>query len=117
MLSVVFFLILYAVIGIAAIPLAMRLVPPNNYFGLRTPRTLDSSSHWYHVHAVGGQLLLVSSSEAYQVAPAVPTPEDGRPPLPASWTSIVPGASATPRTGATIVVVQWPSYRVRSSSP
>jgi len=59
MLSVVFFLILYAVIGIAAIPLAMRLVPPNNYFGLRTPRTLDSTTHWYHVHAVGGQLLLV----------------------------------------------------------
>ena len=59
MLSVVFFLILYAVIGLAAIPLAMRLVPPNNYFGLRTPRTMDSTSHWYVVHAVGGQLLLV----------------------------------------------------------
>ena len=59
MLSVVFFLIAYAVIGIAAVPLAMRLVPPNNYFGLRTPRTMDSASHWYLVHAVGGQLLLV----------------------------------------------------------
>jgi len=59
MLSVVFFLILYAVIGMAAIPLAMRMVPPNNYFGLLTPRTLDSTTHWYHVHAVGGQLLLV----------------------------------------------------------
>ena len=59
MLSVVFFLIAYAVIGIAALPLAMRLVPPNNYFGLRTPRTMDSASHWYLVHAVGGQLLIV----------------------------------------------------------
>ena len=59
MLSVVFFLIAYAVIGIAALPLAMRLVPPNNYFGLRTPRTMHSASHWYLVHAVGGQLLIV----------------------------------------------------------
>ena len=59
MFSVVFFLIVYAVLGLAALPLAMRMVPPNNYVGLRTPRTLESASHWYLVHAVGGQLLLV----------------------------------------------------------
>ena len=59
MFSVVFFLIGYAVIGLAALPLAMRVVPPNPYFGFRTPRCLDDATLWYNVNAVGGQLLLV----------------------------------------------------------
>jgi uncharacterized membrane protein len=59
MLSVVFFLIAYAVIGLAALPLAMRLIPPNPIYGLNTPRTRDSTTHWQNVNAVGGQLLLV----------------------------------------------------------
>jgi len=50
--------------GLAALPLAMRMVPPNNYFGLRTPRTMDSASHWYLVHAVGGQILNVNADFA-----------------------------------------------------
>ena len=49
MLSVVFFLIVYAVIGLAALTLAMRLVPPNRYFGFVTPRCLDSTELWYTV--------------------------------------------------------------------
>ena len=60
MFSVVFFLIGYAVIGIAAIPLAMRLIPPNPVYGFRTPRCLDDPKLWYTVNAVGGQLLLVA---------------------------------------------------------
>ena len=60
MLSVVFFLIAYAVIGLAALTLAMRVVPPNRYFGFVTPRCLDSTELWYTVNAVGGQLILVA---------------------------------------------------------
>jgi hypothetical protein len=60
MLSVVFFLIAYAVIALAAVPLAMGIVPPNPYFGFRTPRCLDNSTLWYTVNAVGGQLILVA---------------------------------------------------------
>ena len=60
MLTVVFFLIAYAVIGLVSVPLAMRLIPPNRIYGIRTRRTLDNPSLWYNVNAVGGQLLLVA---------------------------------------------------------
>jgi hypothetical protein len=58
MLSVVFFLIAYAVVALAALTLAMRVVPPNPYFGFVTPRCLDNTELWYNVNAVGGQLIL-----------------------------------------------------------
>ena len=57
MLSVVFFLIGDAVIAMAAIPLAMRLIPPNPYYGVRTRRTMADAALWYNVNAVGGQLI------------------------------------------------------------
>ncbi|MBC8021738.1 MAG: SdpI family protein [Burkholderiales bacterium] len=60
MFSVVFFLIAYAVIALIAIPLAMRLIPPNPIYGVRTPRTADNPEHWYNVNAVAGQLLLAA---------------------------------------------------------
>ena len=60
MFSAVFFFIAYFVVAMAALPLAMRLVPPNRYFGFRTPRCLDDSTLWYTVNAVGGQLLLAT---------------------------------------------------------
>jgi uncharacterized membrane protein len=61
MLSVVFFLIADAVIAMAAVPLAMRLIPPNPVFGVRTARALDDTTLWYNVNAVAGQLLLAAS--------------------------------------------------------
>ena len=60
MFSVVFFLIGYAVLALVALPLAMRLVPPNPIYGVRTDRTLRDNTLWYNVNAVGGQLLLVA---------------------------------------------------------
>ena len=60
MLSVVFFLVGYAVIGLIAVPLAMRLIPPNPVYGVRTRRTVENPALWYTVNAVGGQLLLVA---------------------------------------------------------
>ena len=60
MFSVVFFFIAYIVIGLAALPLAMGVVPPNRYYGFRTPRCLDDSKLWFTVNAVGGQLILVA---------------------------------------------------------
>ena len=60
MLSVVFFLIADAIIALIAVPLAMRLIPPNPIYGVRTARTLDDSVLWYNANAVGGQLLLAA---------------------------------------------------------
>ena len=61
MLSVVFFLIADAVIALIAIPLAMRLIPPNPIYGVRTARTLDDPKLWYAANALAGQLLLAAA--------------------------------------------------------
>lgn len=60
MLSVVLFLVAYAIVALAAVPLAMRLIPPNPVYGVRTRRTAGDPALWYNVNAVGGQLLLVA---------------------------------------------------------
>jgi hypothetical protein len=60
MFSVVFFLIAYAIIALIAVPLAMRLIPPNPIYGVRTDRTLGNPSLWYNVNAVAGQLVLIA---------------------------------------------------------
>lgn len=60
MFSVVFFLIGYAIIALVCVPLAMRLIPPNPVYGVRTRRTADDPALWYNVNAVGGQLMLVA---------------------------------------------------------
>lgn len=60
MLSVVFFLIAYAIIALVCVPLAMRMIPPNPVYGIRTKRTAADPALWYNVNAVGAQLLLVA---------------------------------------------------------
>ncbi len=60
MFSVVFFLIADAIIVMAAIPLALRLIPPNPVYGVRTRRTTDDAVLWYNVNAVAGQLLVAA---------------------------------------------------------
>ena len=57
MFSVVFFLIVDAIIFLAAVPLGLRLIPPNPIYGLNTGRTKDDAALWYNVNAVAGQLI------------------------------------------------------------
>jgi uncharacterized membrane protein len=60
MFSVVFFLIANAIIVLVCIPLAIRLVPPNPIYGVRTRRTTEDAALWYNVNAVAGQLLIAA---------------------------------------------------------
>jgi uncharacterized membrane protein len=60
MFSVVFFLILDAVLFLAAVPLGLRLIPPNPIYGLNTRRTKDDAALWYNVNAVAGQLIAIA---------------------------------------------------------
>jgi uncharacterized membrane protein len=43
-----------------AIPLWMRMVPPNRFYGIRTRVTLGDEQRWYAVNASAGFDLLVS---------------------------------------------------------
>ncbi|MGE0702615.1 MAG: SdpI family protein [Vicinamibacterales bacterium] len=41
-----------------SIPLILRWVPPNRFYGFRTPATLRSVSVWYDANALNGRHLL-----------------------------------------------------------
>ena len=43
-----------------AVPLWMRMVPPNRFYGVRTHATLGDEQRWYAVNASAGFDLLVS---------------------------------------------------------
>jgi len=43
-----------------AVPLWMRMVPPNRFYGVRTRATLGDEERWYTVNASSGFDLLVS---------------------------------------------------------
>jgi uncharacterized membrane protein len=43
-----------------AVPLWMRMVPPNRFYGVRTRATLDDEQRWYAVNARTGLDLLLS---------------------------------------------------------
>jgi uncharacterized membrane protein len=37
-----------------ALPLIMRRVPPNHFYGVRTPKTLSDSTIWYSINRSAG---------------------------------------------------------------
>jgi uncharacterized membrane protein len=43
-----------------AIPLILRRVSPNGFYGIRTKASLASESDWYRINAIGGRYLAVS---------------------------------------------------------
>lgn len=47
---------LYAVLVLAAVPLILRWVPPNRWYGFRLPGARLDPQLWYEVNAVGGKL-------------------------------------------------------------
>jgi hypothetical protein len=60
MLTTIFLLILLFVIGIAAIPLAAGIVPPNPYFGWPTRRSSSKPELWRQVNMVFGRAVVVA---------------------------------------------------------
>lgn len=60
MLITIFLLIVLFVIGIAAIPLAAGVVPPNPYFGWPTRRSSSKPELWRQVNLVFGRAVVVA---------------------------------------------------------
>src|SRR5258706_10250819 len=61
MLITVALLIGCALIAVVAVPLLLKLVPPNPIYGVRTEKTLDSSEIWYKVNIYGAKALLIAA--------------------------------------------------------
>lgn len=60
-----------AFIALAA-PLALGLVPPNRFYGVRTPKTLSDRDVWLKANRLGGLLLMTASAVYVGVAWAAP---------------------------------------------
>ncbi|HYT97746.1 MAG TPA: SdpI family protein [Casimicrobiaceae bacterium] len=54
-------LVACAVTAVIAIPLILRRVPPNSFYGFRTPRTLADRDLWFRVNHFAGWALLIAS--------------------------------------------------------
>ena len=57
-----------------AIPLILRLIPPNRGYGIRTAKTLAHPDSWYRANRFGGWAVLLSSALYLLVALIVPNP-------------------------------------------
>jgi hypothetical protein len=61
-----------AVTALFSIPLILRKVPPNRFYGFRTPATLSSPEIWYPVNAFSGWALLVASTVSFLLVCLLP---------------------------------------------
>ena len=64
MLTTIFLLILLFVMGIAAIPLAAGIVPPNPYYGWPTRSSSSKPELWKQVNMVFGRAIVVACALA-----------------------------------------------------
>lgn len=50
-----------AIVIAVSLPLVFRLVPPNHWYGYRTPRSLSSPADWYRLNRIAGVALIAAS--------------------------------------------------------
>jgi len=66
MISVTLTSLLFALVGVLfmclSIPLIRNRVPPNRYYGFRTPKTLSDAKIWYEVNHISGNDLFVAGA-------------------------------------------------------
>ncbi len=59
------------ILAALSIPLILGLVPPNRYYGLRTPKTLANAALWYRANRFAGWAFLVAAGMAVVLARAM----------------------------------------------
>jgi len=69
-----------ALFALAGIPLILRRIPPNQYYGFRISKRVFKPEIWYPVNAFGGWMLLgvgVLLAALDMAMPYIPLPSDG----------------------------------------
>jgi uncharacterized membrane protein len=67
-----------ALIAALSVPLALKLVPPNRVYGVRTSQTLANREVWFRVNRVAGFALIVAAGTAMCFYLAEPELASGR---------------------------------------
>jgi uncharacterized membrane protein len=65
-------------VAAASIPLLLRVVPPNRFYGLRTRRTLASRELWFRANRVAGCAFFLAAAASSLVFLAEPEYASGR---------------------------------------
>ena len=65
-------------VALAAVPLILKLVPPNRVYGLRTQRTLKNRDLWFQANRFAGWALFVAAAMSASVFVALPELASGR---------------------------------------
>jgi hypothetical protein len=68
-----------------SVPLVLRKVPMNRWYGIRVPKAFKSDNHWYDINASGGKLFLVFGLFLIVFGIAA---EDLAPPPTSIWTAV-----------------------------
>jgi uncharacterized membrane protein len=50
------------ILAAIAVPMVLGIVPPNQLYGFRTPKTLSSPSVWYPANRIAGWLIIAGSA-------------------------------------------------------
>ena len=61
MLITVLILLACALLAIAGVPLILKLIPPNPYYGVPTERALERADIWYEVSRFAGWAAVVAA--------------------------------------------------------
>ena len=79
MSSLVTLLIICGVIAVSVIPLILKLVPPNRFYGFRTKKTVSDPELWFRANQFAGWALLIAAAVSAALG-------CGLPGNPTSWT-------------------------------
>jgi uncharacterized membrane protein len=66
------FLIACGVIALVSIPLILKLVPPNRWYGFRTAQTLSDTELWFDANRFAGWALLAAATLSSAVFISLP---------------------------------------------
>jgi uncharacterized membrane protein len=72
------YLVPCGIIAVASVPLILGVVPPNDFYGFRTRRTLASSELWFRANRFAGVALFIAALISAAVFLAMPEYASGR---------------------------------------
>ena len=72
------FLIIAIAVALAAVPLILKVVPPNNLYGLRTKRTLANRELWFQGNHFAGWAFFLAATLSACVFLGFPQLSSGR---------------------------------------
>ena len=66
------FLVACGVIALVSIPLILKVVPPNRWYGFRTTRTLSNENLWFRANRIAGWAFLAAAAVTAAILILVP---------------------------------------------